>query len=506
MPRILRNIIFNLIGQGTLLVLGFVAVRFVYRGLGEDALGIIYFALAASSVISMMLDLGIGSSAIREVSSRVSSEPEYITDFVRTGSLFSWGMYALLALIIYFAVPAIVSHWIKLAALNPETATHVLRVVGIAALVALPRTLYVGILRGLQRMEFNNVIDVVVSALQQLGMIAILIGGGDLSRVVHWLAFCYLASIAAYIATCARLLSRRAILPGFSMTVVKRNFSFASHMATSSVLSIIESQADKAIISKLLPIGMFGYYGVAYTAVSKSMLISGSIADAVLPSLCELHGVGDRKALLSQYSKLHDMLCFVMIPVFAFILFAAPPVFTYILNIDAARLLLVPTALLCLGFYLNSTLQAPHMFSLAAGRPDIAARFNLYALFAVPPTAVVLIHFFGLMGAGFSWAVYNLLYYLYAIPRICGECELGIKPLKLYGHVARFLGLGVVTYGLAWTICRTAGQGSVTFLAVGYVLASLVFLYASFLLIGPDLRSTLQGLLGTLRAKYVEVF
>ncbi len=506
MSKLTKNIIFNLLGQGTLMALGFVAVRYIYRGLGGDALGIIYFALTASTIISAMLDLGIGSSAIREVSSHAKSEPEYVADFVRTGSLFFWGVYLLLALAIYLCAPAIVTHWIKLKTLDLETAIRVLRVIGMASLVALPRTLYVGVLRGLQRMEFNNVIDVTASALQQFGTIVILLSGGGLLRVVHWFAICYSASIAAYILTCSAFLSRRAMVPSFSLAVVKRNFNFASNMAAASVLSIVESQADKIIVSKLLPIGMFGYYGVAYGAVSKGMLITGSIADAALPSLCELHGNGNTKALFSQYNKLQDLLCFVTLPIVAAIPFAALPVFTFMLNAEVARLLLLPTTFLCLGSYLNSTLQAPHMFSLAAGRPDITARFNLYALFVVPPTAIVLIHFFGLNGAGFSWVVYNLFSYAYAVPRICKECGLGITPTQLYAHVFRFLGPAAILYGLAWTVCRTAGHASIASLVVGYVLASLVFACGSFLLLGPDLRCTFQGMVRAFRAKHVEAF
>lgn len=506
MSRVSKNIVFNLIGQSTLLVLGFVAVRYIYRGLGEDALGIIYFALTASSVISAMLDLGIGSSAIREVSACAKSEPEYVAEFVRTGSLFFWSVYVLLALALSLGAPGIVSHWIKLKTLSPETASRVLRITGCAALVALPRTLYVGVLRGLQRMEFNNLIDVAASGLQQFGTIAILLLGGGLLYVVHWFALCYFASIAAYVVACARLLSRGAMVPSFSLAVVKRNFNFASNMAAVSVLSIVETQADKVVASKLLPIGIFGYYGVAYAAVSKGMLVTGSIADAALPSLCELHGSGSTKALLSQYGKLQDILSFITIPIFAAIPFAALPIFTFTLNAASARLLLLPTTFLCLGCYLNSTLHAPHLFSLAVGRPDITARFNLYALFVVPPAAILLIHFFGLKGAGFSFVVYNLFSYMYAIPRICGECGLGISPMQWYAHVSRFLGPAVGIYGLAWYFCSTIGHSSISAFIAGYALASLVFVCGVFLFIGSDLRSTFQGMVQNFRAKYAEVF
>jgi O-antigen/teichoic acid export membrane protein len=506
MSRLAKNVLYNLVGQCSLLILGFVAVRYIFRGLGEDALGIIYFALTASTVLSGMLDMGIGSSAVREISSHAASEPEYVTELIRTGSLFFWGAYLLCTLGVLLGAPAIANHWIKLKTLDPQIAILVLRVMGCASLVALPRTLYVCILRGLQRMEFNNLIDVASTGFQQFGTIVILLLGGGLLSIVYWFAICFFASIVAYAVVCVQFFPWRALVPGLSPSVVRRNRQFASSMAATSFLSVVESQADKAVVSKMLPIRMFGYYGVAYAAVSKGTLITSAIAQAALPSLCELHRLGDRKSLLSQYKKLQDFLCFVTVPIFAAIPFLAIPVFRFVLNDDAAHLLLLPTILLCLGFYLNGSLHPPHVFSLAVGRPDISARFNFYALFVVPPAAIVLVHFWGLNGAGFSWVIYNLFSYAYSIPRICNECGLGISPFDWYMHVFRFLGPAALIYGLAWTLSRTAGHGSIWASIGGYVLASGMFVCGSFVLIGSDLRTSFQGLIRSLRTKYAEVF
>jgi O-antigen/teichoic acid export membrane protein len=486
------------------MVLGFVAVKYIFRQLGEDALGIIYFAIAASAVLSSMLEMGIGATTIREISARGANEPEYIVDLIRTGSLFFWSIYAFFAVVLLLGAPAIAHHWIKLRTLAPEAAIRVLRVIGVASLVAFPRTLYVSILRGLQRMEFNNLIDVGTSGLQQFGTIVILLLGGGLMQVAHWMAFCYCAGIAAYAFICSRFFPWRALLPGFSLSVVKRNLNFASNMAVISSLSVVESQADKVLVSKLMPIGLFGYYGIAYAGVSKGQLVTSAISQAALPSLCELHGAGNKRALLSQYNKLQDFLCFVTAPIFAAIPFAAIPIFTFVLNAEAARVLLLPIIFLSLGFYLNATLGAPYILSLAVGRADISARLTLYALFVVPPAAAALVYFFGLAGAAFSWVVYNLFSSVYAIPRICAECGLGISPLKWYLQVSRFLGPAAIIYGAAWAICRTAGHSSIYALVVGYGLASSLFILGSFLLIGPELRDSFQGLVRNFRAKYAE--
>jgi O-antigen/teichoic acid export membrane protein len=488
------------------MVLGFLAVKYIFRQLGEDALGIIYFALTASTVLSAMLEMGIGSTAVREISSHATNEPAYIVDLVHTGSFFFWSIYVFFALALLLGAPAITNHWIKLRTLDAETAIRVLRVIGVASLVAFPRTFYVSILRGLQRMEFNNAIDVATSGLQQFGTIVILLLGGGLMQVAHWMAVCFFAGIAAYAFICSRFFSWRALVPAFSLPVVKRNFKFASHMAVTSLLSVVESQADKVLVSKLMPIGMFGYYGIAYAGVSKGHSVTIAISQAALPSLCQLHGAGNRNALLSQYTKLHDLVCFVTVPIFAAIPFAALPLFTFVLNAQAARLLLLPVTFLCLGFYLNGSVAAPYILSLAVGRPDIAARFTVYALLVVLPAAAVLVYFFGLAGAAFSWVVYNLFSYAYTVPRICAECGLGISPLKWYVRVFRFLGPGAIIYGSAWTICRTTSHASIWALTLGYGLASTLYVLGSFMMIGRELRGTLWGLLRNFQTKYAQVF
>jgi len=149
------------------------------------------------------------------------------------------------------------------------------------------------------------------------------------------------------------------------------------------------------IISKLLPITAVGYYGVAYSTASKGALLTGAISQAAFPSLSSLSKAGNRAGLISQYRKLQDLLCYGIVPIFAIIPFAALPLFSYIFNIHTAQLLLLPTILLCIGFYMNGTLTIPYVFSLAIGEPGIAVRLNFYALFVVLPVTAYLIYFSG---------------------------------------------------------------------------------------------------------------
>ena len=503
MSRLSKNIIYNLVGQGLLLVLGFVAVRYVFRQLGEDALGVIYFTTTLSAALYAVLELGICSTTTREVAAHLHDDPGYIRDLIRTASLLYWSAYVLLALTIYLGAPFLVEKWINLRTIDAPTATRMVQVLGIGTLTVLPRSFYGSLLSGLQRMEFNNLINVSTSALQQFGTIVILVLGGDLFDVVYWLTASFALGLLGYILVSAHFFTFPGLVPGFSASVVRRNLRYSSNMAVISMLATVHMQADKVIVSKLLPIATFGFYGFASSIVSKLTLATGAISQAAFPSFSALFKGLDKSNLLSQYRKLQDLLCFATLPVLAFIPFAATPLFTYLLNPQAARILLVPVTLLSVGTYMNGTLHIPYVCSLAAGKPEIAVRLNLYALFVVLPVAALLVYYFGLAGAGLSWVFYHLFAYAYAVPRICSEC-LGISPAEWYSHVLRIAGLAGGTYGGAWAILEGLGAGSILPLILAYAGASIAFLVGGYWMMGDELQETFLRYLQAVRIRMAE--
>ena len=493
MSRLSKNILYNLFGQGLLIVLSFVAVKFIFKQLGQDALGIIYFTLTLNALLTAILALGINETTVREVAAFHEDDPTYIKHLLQTASFFYWGLYVLTAVGLYASAPWLVTKWINLDTLSPSTATLVLRVLGIASLLALPRSFYMSILRGIQRMEFTNLIDVGTSTLQQFGAIGILLLGGGLIQVTHWMAGCYLLGLIVYLAVCAHFFGFKVFVPRISTSVIDRNAGYTFRLAGITVLSMIHVQSDKAIVSKLLPLGVFGYYGMAYSAVSRGMLVPTSVSQAVFPSFSALYKQGDRNGLMCQYRKLQDLLCYAVIPMFAAIPFAARPLFTFVLNAEAARMLLWPVTFLSIGFCMNGTLSIPYVFSLAVGKPEIAARTNFYALFAVLPVTVLLVYEFGIAGAGFSWVFYHLFLYACMMPRTCSEC-LGMTVWKWYLHVFKVFGLAGLTYGGAWAIMTSLTSFSIPSLALGYAIASIAFVAAAYRLIGDELRDTLRRL------------
>jgi O-antigen/teichoic acid export membrane protein len=359
--------------------------------------------------------------------------------------------------------------------------------------VALPKSLYTSLFRGRQLMGFNNAIDVAVAAAQQIGILLLLMGGGHVYPVAIWISASAILGTVFYIATAGRLFGWGALVPSLSTHVIRRTMGFTRHVMVSSTLSLVHVQAAPVMVSKLLPVAEFGFYGFASSMVNRAAFVTGAAAQAALPVFSKLYASGDRPTLMQQYRKLQDLVCYGTLPLFTGICFAALPVYTYVFNAGVAERLLLPTLFLALGSWMNATIHMPYMLALAMDRPQIVARLNLYALIAVLPVTIVLIFLFGLPGAGFSWVFYHLFAYAYMVPIICREC-LKSQPLDWYLHVVKALALAILAYGPAWVLVLATDPRSFPIVILAYVAGTAAFGLGSYVFIGADLRHTLQKL------------
>jgi O-antigen/teichoic acid export membrane protein len=491
MSPLTRNILWNLGGQAVLLLLGLIAVRFVFKQLGADAFGLILFAQTAAVVLTAVVDLGISATITREVAGNRVEDRGYLTDLLRSATLIYWGGYAVLAAVVIGAAPALMLHWVNLSSIDPQTAARVTQILACGALLALPRSLYGSLFRGLQRMGFNNVIEAGALAIQQLGIIFILAFSGSssaITAVAVWFSTSYAISVVAYLVAAGRFVPARALAPGYSGAALRRNAGYASQMMSNSVLAMVHSQSDKLLLSKLMPIGALGTYGFAATLVAGAARVTASIMQAAFPSFSHLHAQLDHVGLIRQYRKVQALTVAATPPMFAALVFAGMPLLTYVFNAPVARSLMAPLVLLSIGFYMNATLSTPYTLSVAVGRPQIAVRQNVLALFIVLPLAALLVYRFGLVGAAASWVTYHLFAYAYGLPRICREC-LQQPVLSWYAPVARSFALIAATYGLAFLI---VARSNMVVLAGAYGLATVIYLAVSYAMAPCDIREAIR--------------
>jgi O-antigen/teichoic acid export membrane protein len=490
MTRLSRNLFFNVTGQAVNAVLAVLAVRYIFRGLGTDAFGLIYFSLTVSAAATVALELGLTSTTVREVAAHFESDPGYVNGLIRTAGTLYWSLYLLALLAVMLAAPLLVDSWLHLQSIGRDTAVEMLRLLGAGSLLLLPQGLYASLLRGRQRMGIANILMISTFALQQGGILAVVLAKGSFAAVVTWILASSILEIAAFAVASARLFSWRVLVPGWDTAAVRRNRRFTTHMMAVSATSMVHTQSDKIAASRLLPIADFGCYTFASSICARASLFSSAVIDAALPSLSSLAERGTREALGAQYRKLQDFICLGTVPILAGIVFSSPVVFRYVFSSTIADRLLLPVVLLSLGFYMNATISVPYVMCLARNRPDIPSKTNSIALFVVLPATVVLVWRFGMVGGGLSWVFFHLYSYAYLVPRACHHC-LEQRPRDWYWHVVRVAALATVAYGGAWVL-GDAGV-SLTRAAASFVGGSLVYGLVAHALLGPELRTTVHS-------------
>jgi len=490
MSRLTRNIAYNLLGQAALLLLGLIAVRLIFRRLGPEVFALILFAQTVGIVLTAVLDLGISSITVREVAAHAEDDPAYVRDLLRTAASLYWGAYVVLLLAVVVGAPLLVTKWLNPGSMSPESASRLIQMLCAGSLLVLPRVLYGSLCRGLQRMVFNNVVEVGGIAIQQLGIVAILAAGGDVMAVAAWFSASYALTVIAYLLIGSRLTSWRSMMPGFKTAVIARNWRFAMHMASVGFFGIAVMQVDKLTVSKLLPLATLGPYSFASTVVSGGSRVTYAIAQAAFPAFAEMHSGRRTGDLSAQARKVHDLVTFVTAPLFALVTFASLPLFTYVFSGDVAHGLVAPVALLCVGSYLNATLSVPYFVSIAVGRPAIAARQNILGLAIVAPIAFLATARFGLTGAAMGWVVYHLVAYVYGLPRMCRE-GMGVSTRSWLSRQAGPMALLAGCYGLAFLLGFGIGGGSTGALLASYLLATIVYVVAGFRLLGSEIKDAL---------------
>jgi O-antigen/teichoic acid export membrane protein len=353
-------------------------------------------------------------------------------------------------------------------------------------------------------MEFNNFINVGHSTLRQFGTILILWFGDNLFHVITWFVVCYCIDIFTYIISVIHFFPSKVIIPGFSSSVLKRNIKFASDMTLTTIFWTIYRQADKAVISKLMPIGILGYYSFALRAVSIGSSVSNAISQAAFPSFSFLIE-NDKKTSIQQYKKLQDIICIGNVPILALVAFSAFPVFSYIFNKEIAAMLLLPTVFLCCGSYLYSAYRLPISYAIAMGKTEIPRNTNFFSLFVIIPLTIILIYYWGLTGAALVLICRVTFLYLYAIPKICAEC-FKFSAVEWYRHLLRIFFLAIISYGGAGFLLDMVRTISVLSLFLMYLMATSCFLIFCYFLIGNDLRESLFNHINLYRSKLAGVF
>lgn len=479
LPSLRHNIIANYSGRAWTSLLSLAFVPLYIKLMGVEVYGLLGVFMSLGALLSL-LDMGLSATLSRELSrlSTVSDTADEARNLVRTFEVVYWGTGVLIGIVVVLMAPLIARYWINTGEVSYETVEYALKLMGISIAFQWPGGIYTGGLIGLQRQVVLNVIRSVMVTVQHVGalLVLVLISPTVLTFFL-WQSFVGLMTTIALGIWVWKSLAGSCSAAKFDRILLVKNWRFATGMTGISLVTILLTQLDKIILSKMLPLEVFGYYMLAFNVANSLNNFSFPIYSALLPKFTQLVAMGDVEGLASLYHKGTRLLSTLMIPIVTTVIFFSNEILALWLNDPAVSENVQPIlVLLMIGTALNALMVVPFSLQLAHGWTRFSIYKNLIASLLLVPLLLILVNRHQGIGAAIVWLVLNLGYLVIEVPIM--HRRLLKKEMRIWYRrdiIQPLLQVLVVVLSLYIALPDNASQ-SITF---AWILVTLIFSYAA---------------------------
>ncbi len=227
-----------------------------------------------------------------------------IRDLLRTAETIAIAIAAAIALGIWAASGWLASDWLTAKNLAVPVIAHAFALMGIVMALGVIEGLYDSCLMGLQRQVWQNVLTGITATVRGVGAVAILIWvSPSIEAFFIWQGATSTLSVAWLAAVVYRRLPNSPVAAQFSWPALMHVSRFATGIIVITFLTLLLTQLDKVLLSRLLTLEAFGYYALAGVIANALYMLVGPICTAFYPRFTELTERGDSIGLRATYHQ-----------------------------------------------------------------------------------------------------------------------------------------------------------------------------------------------------------
>jgi O-antigen/teichoic acid export membrane protein len=426
MTTVRRNLVASFFGRGWTAALQVLLVPIFLKLLGAESYALVGFYALLYSVVAR-LDLGLSTTLNREFARAravtdddAAGEPagRSMGDLLRTLEFIYVAVAVIVGVSVAAAAPFLAQHWLRGSVLGPHTVSRAIALMGIVVAAQWPISLYEGGLRGLERQTVLNGIGASMATVRGLGAVAVLLWvSRSIDAYFVWQAIANLFHLMLLAVATWRLMPRTAKRPRFRGGEVRAVARFTAGISGISILSLVLTQADKVVLSRMLPLAAFGYYNVAANLAAGLAVVSVPLFEAIFPRLSALLAAGATDQLRRTYHASMQLSAVLVIPASVVLLLFGRDVAQLWLHdavaVEQTHLLI---GLLSIGTAVNVLMTMPFALQLASGWTRLSLYKNVIALACTIPLLLLLVARFGAVGAAVSWIAINVGYLVWELP------------------------------------------------------------------------------------------
>ena len=409
MSRTVLNTIANFVGLASTSGLTLFFSIIYFRILGSENFGLVSFCTTVLLIGNLFADLGLGRTVVREISRREHDRAlgPQMRDTLFTLQSVHFGLAFLCGVAIALSSSWLAANWLHRDAVGIGDATRAITLLGIVAASQLPRELCRSALTGLQRQVLMNALGTIFSALRGLATIGAL----------YWIAprpdvFLAVQVAASILETGTLLIAVWTSMPNkehkphFDVQILRDIASFAINDGLGVILGVGMYLGDRLLLSRLLPLDVFGNYSLAIMIAEMIMRIAGPFSTAYFPHFSDLVARKNEPALAQDYDRVSVVISALLAPATLVLIVFPTQILELVTGHPAIAVAFAPVlALRALGNAIISLIYLPHTLQLAAGVSSTAFYVNILNVCIYLPGILFFTPIYGYIAPAVLWVV-----------------------------------------------------------------------------------------------------
>ena len=412
-----KNLIAAYSGMLLNMLLPLIVTPLVLKALGMEAYGLIGIGLMLQSILAFM-EVGLSASLSRAFAQRTAALDDTgsragMHDLLRTLEYFYLALVGFVCLLVLVVAPLIARYWITDHGLPYEVVWQSIALIGLMIAVRFFVSLYGGGLAGLQRQVILNTTSIILNVIANIGAVVVLFWvSSDPRAYFSWLALmgALSAIVLRFVLTSTLPVVTKPAQFDWDQWQSIRKFSVG--ISSLTVASLAVTQADKLLLSRLLPLRDFGFYSIASNVANFVQLITIPVQTVYYPRMTQLQAKGDTTELIDTYRFASRMVALLVFPLgFTLALFSQDILLLWLRNPLVAERVHVILSLLVMGStLLTSLMMMPYALTLAHADTRVTLRMHMFLLCIQVPVIILSALEFGAVGAAGFWCALFCIY------------------------------------------------------------------------------------------------
>ena len=416
-----KNILANYASQIYVTLIGIVMVPFYVKYMGAEAYGLVGF-FAMLQAWFQLLDMGLTLTMAREAARYNGGATDALSlhRLLRAMEGVFVGVAILGGAAMIAGAGAIAGSWLKVQQLPLMEVQHAIMLMAVIVALRWVSGLYRGVISGFERLVWLSGFNIAIATARFVLVIPFFnyVGASPTDFFIYQLGLAVI-EVVVLVTQTYRLLPKIATtqrMP-WQWTPLRGVLKFSLSIAFASLVGVLVMQADKLVLSKLLPLTDYAYFTLAVLMAGGVMVISGPISGALLPRMTKLAFEGDDAGLMQLYRSATQLVVVVAVPA-ALVLAFFPDQVLWAWTGDAV---LVSKAAPVLTLYaIGSGIFVigafPYYLQYAKGDLKLHMIGNSLFLLMFVPSLIWATWRFGMTGAGWMWLASNLTYFMFWVP------------------------------------------------------------------------------------------